>query len=103
MKKLIIILLTIGVLLGLAACDNKLVERSEKIYHGTVTDIAMSVVNEGDRRGRAYISIITEGEDVQFWLTEGCEANAEIGDQVIIESAIEKHTNLLVATSVTVE
>ncbi|MFQ8839319.1 hypothetical protein [Neopoerus faecalis] len=103
MKKLIALVLVLVLLLCLAACGNKLVEGSEKTYYGTVTDRAMSVVNEGDRQGRAYISITTDNEDIQFWLTKDCETNAQIGDKVIIESAIEEQTNLLVATSITVE
>ena len=103
MKKLIALVLVLVLLLCLAACGNKLVEESEKTYYGTVTDRAMSVVNEGDRQGRAYISITTDNEDIQFWLTKDCETNAQIGDKVIIESAIEEQTNLLVATSITVE
>ena len=103
MKKLIALVLVLVLLLCLAACGNKLVEGSEKTYYGTVTDRAMSVVNEGDRQGRAYISITTDNEDIQFWLTKDCETNAQIGDKVIIESAIEEQTDLLVATSITVE
>ena len=103
MKKLIALVLVLVLLLCLAACGNKLVEGSEKTYYGTVTDRAMSVVNEGDRQGRAYISITTDNEDIQFWLTKDCETNAQIGDKVIIESAIEEQTNLLVATSIAVE
>ena len=103
MKKLIALVLVLVLLLCLAACGNKLVEGSEKTYYGTVTDRAMSVVNEGDRQGRAYISITTDNENIQFWLTKDCETNAQIGDKVIIESAIEEQTNLLVATSITVE
>jgi hypothetical protein len=103
MKKLITLLLVMVLLLSLVACSYKLVEGSEKTYYGTVTDRAMSVVNEGDRQGRAYISISTDNEDVLFWLTKDCETNAKIGDKVIVESAIEKQTNLLVATSITVE
>mgnify|MGYP003435576857 CR=1 FL=1 len=103
MKKLMTLFLTIVLLLSLVACGNKLVDGSEKTYYGTVTDRAMSVVNEGDRQGRAYISITTGNEDIQFWLTKDCETNAKIGDNVIIESAIEEQTNLLVATSITVE
>ena len=103
MKKLIALLLTMVLLLSLVACGNKLVEGSGKTYHGTVTDRAMSVVNEGDRQGRAYISISTDNEDILFWLTKDCETNAKIGDKVIVESAIEEQTNLLVATSITVE
>ncbi len=103
MKKLIALLLAMVLLLSLVACGNKLVEGSEKTYYGTVTDRAMSVVNEGDRQGRAYISITTDNENLQFWLTKDCETDAKIGDKVIIESSIEEQTNLLVATSVTVE
>lgn len=103
MKRWITLLLAMALLLGLVACGNKLAEGSEKTYYGTVTDRAMSVVNEGDCQGRAYISITTDNEDIQFWLTKDCETNAKIGDQVIIESAIEEQTNLLVATDITVE
>ena len=103
MKKLIALLLTIVMLLVFCACSNSLVEGSEKTYYGTVTDRAMSVVNEGERQSRANISITTDNGDVQFWLTKDCETNAKIGDKVIIESAIEEQTNLLVATSITVE
>ena len=103
MKKLIALVLVLVLLLCLAACGNKLVEGSEKTYYGTVTDRAMSVVNEGDCQGRAYISITTDNEDIQSWLTKDCETNAQIGDKVIIESAIEEQTNLLVATSIAVE
>jgi hypothetical protein len=103
MKKLMALLLAMVLLLSLVACGNKLVEGSEKTYYGTVTDRAMSVVNEGDRQGRAYISISTDNEDILFWLAKDCETNAQIGDKVIVESAIEEQTNLLVATSITVE
>ena len=103
MKKLIALLLATVLLLSLVACGNRLAEGSEKTYYGTVTDRAMSVVNEGDRQGRAYISITTDNGDILFWLTKDCETDAEIGDKVIVESAIEEQTNLLVATSITVE
>ncbi len=103
MKKFIALLLVLVCVLGLVGCCSKLVEGSEKTYSGTVTDRAMSVVNEGDRQGRSYIIISTGDEDICFWLTKDCEANAKIGDEVIIESAIEEQTDLLVATSITVE
>lgn len=103
MKKLIVFVLALVLLLCLAACGNELVEGSEKTYYGTVTDRAMSVVNEGDRQGRAYISITTDNENLQFWLTKDCKTNAQVGDKVIIESAIEEKTTLLVATKITVE
>ena len=103
MEKLIALLMTMVLLLSLVACSNKLVDGSEKTYSGIVTDRAMSVVNEGDRQGRAYISITTDNGDIQFWLTKNCETGAKIGDKVIVESAMEEQTNLLVATSITVE
>ena len=103
MKRLIILLLALICALNLLACGSKLVEGSEKTYSGMVTDRAMSVVNEGDREGRSYIIITADNEEICFWLTEECETNAQIGDTVTIESAIEEGTNLLVATSVVVE
>ena len=103
MKKFIALLLVLVCVLGLVGCSSKLVEGSEKTYSGTVTDRAMSVVNEGDRQGRSYIIISTDEEDICLWLTKDCETNAKIGDKVIVESAIEEQTHLLVATSVTVE
>lgn len=103
MKKIISLLLTLVCVLSLVACGKKTVEGSEKTYYGTVTDCAMSVVNEGDRRGRAYIIISTDNEDVQLWLTKDYKTDAKIGDKVIVESAIEEQTNLLVATNITVE
>lgn len=103
MKKVIVLLFVMALLLNLVACGNKLVEGSERTYYGTVTDRAMSEVNQGDRRGRAYISITTDNEDLLFWLIKDCETDAKIGDKVIIESAIEEQTGLLVATSVTVK
>jgi hypothetical protein len=103
MKKFIALLLVLVCVLGLVGCSSKLVEGSEKAYSGTVTDRAMSVVNEGDRQGRSYIIISTGDEEICFWLTKDCETNAKIGDEVIIESAIEEQTDLLIATSITVE
>ena len=67
-QKRLATLLLLVLMLSLAACGSKLVEGSEKTYYGTVTDRAMSVVNEGDCQGRAYISITTDNEDIQFWI-----------------------------------
>ena len=103
MKKIAAFVLASCCILSLAACRGKLVEGSEKTYSGTVCDRAMSVVNEGDRQGRAYMIISTGEEDICFWLTTDCESNAKIGDKVRIESAIEEQTNLRVATSVVIE
>lgn len=103
MKKILVLFFALACILSFAACSRNLVEGSEKTYHGTVTDRAMSVVKEDDRQGRAYITISTDNEDVCLWLAKGCETNAGIGDEVMIESAIEKQTGLLVAIRITVK
>ena len=104
MKKKIALLLVLICVCGLVGCgSSKLVEGSEKTYYGTVTDRAMSVVNEGDREGRPYIIISTDDNaELCFWFVKKCESSAKIGDVVTIESAIEEPTDLLVALSVTV-
>jgi len=104
MKKKIALVLTVICMLALVGCGrSKLVKGSEKTYYGTVTDRAMSVVNEGDREGRPYIIISTDDNaELCFWFVKDCESNAKIGDVVTIESAIEEQTDLLVAISVTV-
>ena len=102
MKRIVALFLLLGCILSLVGCGRKLVDGSEKTYAGTVTDRAMSVVNERDRHGRAYIIISTDDEDICFWLTKDCKTDAKIGDKVIVESAIEEETNLLVATSIVV-
>ena len=104
MKKKIALVLTVICMLALVGCGrSKLVEGSEKTYYGTVTDRAMSVVNEGDREGRPYIIISTDDNtEICLWFVKDCETSAKIGDVVTIESAIEEQTDLLVAISVTV-
>ena len=103
MKRLVALLLLLVCMTGLVGCSSKLVKGSEKTYSGTVTDMAMSVVNEGDRHGRPYIIISTGEEDICFWFAKDCETNVQVGDKVIIKSAIEEQTGLLVATSISVE
>lgn len=99
------LILTILCVLTISGCgSNKTVEGSEKTYYGVVTDRAMSVVKEGDRTGRPYIIISTaDGTEISFWMEKSHRCNAQIGDTVTIESAMEEGTNLLVATKVTVE
>ena len=99
------LILAILCALTMSGCgSNKTVEGSEKTYYGVVTDCAMSVVKEGDRTGRPYIIISTaDGTEICFWMKKNHSSNAQIGDTVTIESAIERETNLLVATKVIVE
>lgn len=101
MRKLVVLLLAAVCVLRLAACGSQWAEGSEKTYSGTVCDIAMSVVQEGDRQGRAYIIISADDEEIRFWLAKDCENPAKIGDRVRIESAVEERTKLLVATRIT--
>ena len=104
MKKKRALVLAVICMLAMVGCgSSKLVEGSEKTYYGTVTDRAMSVVNEGDREGRPYIIISTDDNtEICFWFVKDCESSAKIGDVVTIESAIEEQTELLIAISVTV-
>ena len=90
-------------ILILSGCGHGLQAGSERTYGGTVTDRGMSVVKEGDRQGRAYIIIATGEEELCFWLATDCETDVKIGDTVIIESAIEEQTNLLVATEIRID
>lgn len=72
-------------------------------YYGTVTDRAMSVVNEGDRSGRAYLSVAQEaGIEMQFWITNEYAVPDEItvGDFVKVLGSIERKTGLTVALQV---
>ena len=104
MKRLTAFILVLAFLLALVGCGSKLVEGSEQTWSGTVTDRGMSVVKEGDRTGRPYLLIMSDGqEEICFWLLENCETPAGIGDRVTVESAIEADTGLLVATQITLK
>ena len=103
MKKTAALFLILTFAVCLAGCGSKLVEGSQKTYCGVVVDRAMSVDHEGDIRGRAYITVATEEGDICFWLARGCETDAQVGDSVTVESAIEAQTQLLVAITVTAQ
>lgn len=102
MKKFIVFLLSFICVWFMVGCANKLIEGSEKTYTGTVVDYAMSPVNEGDWFSLRYITLFADDETHCIWLREDCECSARIGDRVVIESAVEEYSNLLVAISVTV-
>lgn len=104
MKKTMAFVLLICCLLTLVGCkSNGPIEGTEETYSGTVVDHAMSVVHEGDRHGREYISIELEDGTIElFWVAGRCETDAGIGDYVKIESAVEENTNLQIATQITV-
>ena len=74
-------------------------------YAGTVVDSAMSVVNEGDREGRSYITLACDdGEDRLFWMAKNYEKPDVdlIGQYVIVRGKIESGTGLLVATNISI-
>ena len=74
-------------------------------YTGTVVDSAMSVVNEGDREGRSYITLhCDDGEELLFWMAENYEKPDVdlIGQYVIVRGRIESGTGLLVATNISI-
>ena len=107
MRKIVWVLIlvcTISLIYYQVEANCKLVEGSEVTYWGTVSDCAMSTIREGSRQSRPYIVISTESTgDVLIWEGKGYELTARLGDKVIVESAVEKKSNLRVATSVTVE
>lgn len=109
MKKRWIVVAVVALLVCAAAYVSMTRERTvpgtEQTYYGTVSDRAMSRVDERDPfdRGRSYIGIkLDNGEGMLFWLAKDCDSDAGRGDYVEIESAIEKGTDLLVATKITV-
>lgn len=83
-------------------CSNdELIAGTEKTYCGIVTDRGMSVINEGDLKGRPYISITCDDStSVCFWYNENLIEDAQIGDYVKIESAVDGRKNVLIAISI---
>ena len=74
-------------------------------YAGTVVDSAMSVVNEGDRKGLSYITLACDdGEDRLFWMAEeNVKPDHDLlGQYVIVRGKIESGTGLLVATHISI-
>ena len=102
MKRLIAVLL---IALLLSGCTSRsLVEGSEAIYYGTVTDRAMSSTSY-DKYGRPYINILTDTDETMcFWSTtkdDRIPTGIHVGDYVEIESATENETGYLVVVSIT--
>lgn len=72
-------------------------------YFGTVVDSAMSVVNEGDREGRRYITLrLDDGEEKLFWLGQSCEHPDEdiLNQYVTVRATVERQTGLDIVTSI---
>ena len=102
MKKFFATLLIVVLLSG--CTSRSLVEGSEAIYYGTVTDKAMSSTPY-DKYGRPYINILTDiGETMCFWSTtkdNRIPTEIHVGDYVEIESAIEDESGYLIVVSIT--
>lgn len=99
----IIIAFLLCFLLLTGCASNKPKAGTEKTYYGTVTDMAMSAVDERGwpKVSRPYITIqFEDGTKELFWRV--CETEAMRGDLVQVESAIEESTDLLIATEVIV-
>ncbi len=71
-------------------------------YYGTVTDQAMSVIHEGSRESREYISLHCDnGEDMLFWASESNpSAPVLMGKHVMVRARIEESSGLLVSTRI---
>ena len=99
----IFVCLLAGVLLLTNPIEETGDESGVTYYAGTVVDSAMSVVNEGDREGRSYITLACDdGEDRLFWMAKNYEKPDVdlIGQYVIVRGKIESGTGLLVATNI---
>ena len=105
----VVIGIFVCLLAGVLLLTNPIEETGEEYgvtyYAGTVTDSAMSVVNEGDRKGRSYITLACDdGEDRLFWMAE---ENVKpdhnlLGQYVIVRGRIESGTGLLVTTNISI-
>lgn len=94
-----------GVLLLTNPIEDTGDESGVTYYTGTVVDSALSVVNEGDREGRSYITLACDdGEDRLFWMAKNYEKPDVdlIGQYVIVRGKIESGTGLLVATNISI-
>ena len=101
----IFVCLLAGVLLLTNPIEETGDESGVTYYAGTVVDSAMSVVNEGDREGRSYITLACDdGEDRLFWMAKNYEKPDVdlIGQYVIVRGKIESGTGLLIATNVSI-
>ena len=101
----IFVCLLAGVLLLTNPIEETGDESGVTYYAGTVVDSAMSVVNEGDREGRSYITLACDdGEKRLFWMAKNYEKPDMdlIGQYVIVRGKIESGTGLLIATNVSI-
>lgn len=101
----IFVCLLAGVLLLTNPIENTGDESGVTYYTGTVVDSAMSVVNEGDREGRSYITLACDdGEDRLFWMAKNYEKPDVdlIGQYVIVRGKIESGTGLLIASNISI-
>lgn len=99
----IIIALLLCFLLLTGCANKKPTAGTEKTYYGTITDMAMSAVDERGwpKVSRPYITIqFEDGAEELFWRI--CETEAIRGDVVQVESAVEESTGLLIATEIIV-
>ena len=101
----IFVCLLAGVLLLTNPIEDTGDESGVTYYAGTVVDSAMSVVNEGDREGRSYITLACDdGEDRLIWMAKNYEKPDVdlIGQYVIVRGKIESGTGLLVASNISI-
>lgn len=101
----IFVCLLAGVLLLTNPIEDNGINTGVTYYAGTVVDSAMSVVNEGDREGRSYITLVCDdGEERLFWMAKNYEKPDVdlIGQYVIVRGKIEFGTGLLVATNISI-
>ena len=84
--------------------DSVLIEGSEQVYYGTVVDQAAAQTGY-KRESRGYLGIEFEnGEGICVWEPKMRERwhDISLGDQVKVDTAVEKRSGLLVALEVEV-
>ncbi len=100
----ILLVLILCVVLAVCLLTDPVTETGAGVtwYYGTVVDSAMSVVEEGDRTGRSYITMeCDDGETRLFWLAKGCEKPENVlGQYVVVRSVTEHGTGLTVTSSI---
>lgn len=105
----IFVALVLTIVLAVCLLTNPISEEGSSAgityYYGTVADSAMSVVKEGDRVGRSYITLrFDDGGEKLFWLGQGCKHPEEdiLNQYVMVRATIESGTGLDIVTGIQV-
>lgn len=102
----LLIAVILCIVLGVCLLTNPIEDNGENTghvyYYGTVMDQAMSVVREGDRTGRSYITLrCDDGTEWLFWMAKGYENTEDfLGKYVQVRAMTEEGTGLSVTNDI---